>query len=94
MKRAALEKARTVRVWRKHLSDHLNSARGPLKPEDSVGCRCDNQVGRFRKGQRWRGCGRPRCLLCHYEKIMGIPKVNELKARAVFREQLDDIKGD
>lgn len=49
MRRAALERPRTLRVWRQHLAGH----------SDTDLCRCEFQPGRFRKGERVGGCGNP-----------------------------------
>jgi hypothetical protein len=46
MKRAHAERLHTVHVWRTYLSWH---GPGPLA------CRCEFQIGRFRKGQRIGG---------------------------------------
>jgi hypothetical protein len=81
MKRAALEKPRTVRAWRHHLAAHA----GPIL------CACEFEVGRFRKGQRIGGCRNPRCFLCHMAKLTQIPKVQEQRALAVFREGLVEV---
>lgn len=42
MRRAALERARTVRVWRKHLQF--------AGEEHAASCVCELQAGHFRKG--------------------------------------------
>jgi hypothetical protein len=81
MKRAALEKPRTIRTWRHHLAAHA----GPIL------CECESQVGRFRKGQRIGGCRNPRCFLCHMAKLARIPKVQERRALAVLREGLGEV---
>jgi hypothetical protein len=39
---------------------------------ESVTCACELQVGRFRK-KKALDCGKAKCFLCHYEKILGIP---------------------
>lgn len=71
MRRAALEKSRTLQIWRNHLATHT---------EDLL-CECEHQSGRFRKSQRIGGCGRPRCWLCHYDKLSGMPTLQEQRAR-------------
>ena len=63
MKRYHLELERTKRAHKLH----LRSAHSPDSPVD---CICEFQAGRFRK-QKALGCGRARCLLCHFEKIFG-----------------------
>ena len=80
MKRAAVEKVRTVRTWSRHFRTH----RLPIR------CECEFQVGRFRKAQRIGGCGKARCYLCHFEKLSGIPKVQELRGAATLREGLTE----
>jgi hypothetical protein len=65
MRRAALERPRTLRVWRRHLARHL--AFSPA----AILCVCEFQPGRFRKGERVGGCRRARCYLCHPGKLLG-----------------------
>lgn len=81
MKRAALEKSRTKRVWKAHLH---NNHRAELAA-GKVQCRCDLQANRFRKGQKQGGCGNARCFVCHSEKLLDVPKHRDLKQLA--REQ-------
>jgi hypothetical protein len=78
MKRAAVEKARTSNVWRRHYNHHLrqNAQSGGQRP---IACSCDLEVNRFRKGQKVFGCGRPRCYACHGEKLLGIPRHRDLR---------------
>jgi hypothetical protein len=82
MKRVAVEKARTVRTWRRHLASH---------PAPVI-CACEFQVGRFRKGQRVGGCGKPRCFLCHMAKLARIPKAQEQRALVTLREGLAEAR--
>ena len=51
------------------INDFVN--RGP-----EFDCVCEFQVGRLRK-QKALGCGKARCLLCHYDKILGIASVRD-----------------
>ena len=44
---------------------------------------------RFRK-QKAFGCGRPRCLLCRYEKVFGIPSVKDRIRKQRFLDSLND----
>jgi len=76
MRRAAIERFRTLRVWRQHLATH----------GAKVVCDCEFQAGRFRKSQRVGGCGRPRCWLCHFDKLAEIPTVRDLRSFASERE--------
>ena len=52
-----------------------------------TGCECDERVGPFRKF-RGMGCGRPKCQVCHYEKVHGIKAHRDRAADRRFREQL------
>ena len=79
MKRAAVEKVRTLHVWRAHLRTHRSEA---------VACVCETQIGRFRKGERIGGCGNPRCWLCHSQKLGGVPKLRQRRAMVTFEEGL------
>src|SRR3989442_3642090 len=78
MRRAAIEKSRTLRIWRGHLTTHGGK----------IACDCELQPGRFRKSQRIGGCGRPRCWLCHFDKLAGLPTVSDLRSFATEREGL------
>lgn len=86
MLRAAQEKSRAKRVQKMHL--YLNHRR-----EVVVKCICDVQVNRFRKGQRARGCGNPRCFLCHSDKLNKEPKLRDLKQLARERDD-EQVIGD
>jgi hypothetical protein len=83
MKRYHQELRRTVRVHRLH----LRQVHGwPAKP---IRCVCDLQAGRFRK-RKALGCGRSRCLVCHYEKILGIPSVKDRVRESQYIDSLAD----
>lgn len=82
MKRAAIERARTLATWKRHLSLHAPAERA---------CRCEQQPGRFRKGERAGGCGRPRCWLCHGDKLAGLPRPGLRRALAAEREGLREL---
>jgi hypothetical protein len=77
MKRAAQERIRTLNAWKRHLAQHARLG---------IGCACERQPGRFRKGERVGGCGRPRCWLCHGEKLAGIANVAQRRAMAAARD--------
>jgi hypothetical protein len=81
MRRAALERARTRRVWLQHLRTH----------DELVNCDCELQPGRFRKSQKVGGCGRPHCWLCHYSKLADIPTPQELRMLERYREGLAEV---
>lgn len=77
MRRAALERPRTLRVWRAH--DRLIHEGVP------TGCICEEQPGRFRKGQRVAGCS-PRCF-CKTDKLANVLKARDYRAALSYREQ-------
>ena len=76
MKRAALEKGRTLRTWKQHLAGHV---RVDLRV-------CEFQMGRFRKGQRVGGCSATRCYLCHGAKLLQEPTRQQRRGAARFHE--------
>lgn len=86
MKRAAIEKPRTYSAWRQHRNRHLLD--NPGKP---IACRCDEQVGRFRKGQKRFGCGKPRCYACHGAKLLGHPTAGDLRRGHKSRYELEEL---
>jgi hypothetical protein len=78
MKRAALERPRSVRVWRDHaeISGGIGHSYRELHP------------GHFRKGLRVGGCCSTACWLCHASKLGGFPTMQESRHLLSFREQL------
>ncbi|HIL98959.1 MAG TPA: hypothetical protein EYG51_24105 [Pseudomonadales bacterium] len=99
MLRAALEHDRTFKEWRRHHLDHiltiedlgaLNSDWRPGVPAALlVSCVCDQQVGRFRKGQRARTQGGQR--VC--PRSMGDRTRQEQRSDLDFREWLQGELG-
>lgn len=81
MRRWHQDLAITYRQWQMH-SDFVHEGR-------PAGCPCDKQPGRFRK-RRALGCGRPRCQLCHFEKIHDIKSHQQRLADLRFLEQLQN----
>lgn len=81
MRRAALEKARTLRTWREHLATHRDE---PL-------CACELRPGRFRKSQRVAGCGRARCWLCHFDKLARVSTLQERRAAANYDDGMAEV---
>ena len=77
MKSAAQERTRTLQVWRRHLSFHEN---------ETVLCSCELQPGRFRKGRRIWGCEKSRCYLCHGEKLLQQPTLQQRRANRALQE--------
>ena len=76
MYRASIERERAFRIWKAHNRIIHNG-------EKDTGCACDQQPNRFRKGQKQGGCGRPRCYLCHGDKLLG----NLTKAHRVANQR-------
>ena len=70
--------------------EHLSLVHG--WPEHTVDCDCDRQLGRFRK-HRALGCGRPRCYLCHGDKLLGRPRRGERAAALKMNEGLEALNG-
>jgi hypothetical protein len=95
MKRASEEQARTLRVWREHRDEHVMHATDGcgipgVRPEDLVTCVCDNQAGRFRKGQRAHGGCSGFC--CKSFKFLKITKKYQRQADISCEEQLDECR--
>jgi hypothetical protein len=86
MKRAAIERKRAVKVWKKHFEQHVrqNVQSGGQRP---IMCPCDLQVNRFRKGQKMFGCGRPRCYVCHGDKLLGNTKHSVKKRELIGSDE-------
>ena len=78
MKRAALDRPRAVRTWRRHLE--LASTLAPLNYQ--------LRPGHLRKGLRIGGCGNSTCRLCHAGKIDGYPTLQESRHNLTYCEQL------
>jgi len=58
---------------------------------------CELQAGRFRK-KTALDCGKAKCVLCHNEKIFGIPshreRLRELRADEAVEDYLQSCPGD
>ncbi len=78
MQRAAVERERTLHVWRAH--NRL------LHAGVDTGCVCDKQPGRFRKGQKVAGCGKSRCWLCKSDKLAKRPRVRDYRQAIWYNE--------
>ncbi len=83
MKRYQQDLVRTKRVHQAH----LRLTHG--WPRKAVDCVCELQAGRFRK-RKALGCRRSRCLVCHYEKVLGIASVKDRVREYRFKESLRD----
>ena len=86
MKRYHQELERTRRTHRRHLREVHQW------PKKTVDCVCDLQAGRFRK-QKAFGCGRPRCLRCHYDKLLNIASVEDRIRDQKAADSLQDYLG-
>jgi len=84
MRRAAFERARTLRIWKLHLQ---LSHPGPEPP----GCICEFQPGRFRKSERVGGCGKVRCWLCKRAKLLHTPMRRERISNISYDEWLLEL---
>lgn len=58
-------------------------------PKEPVDCKCEQQAGRFRK-KRALDCGKAACLLCHYEKILGIASYQDRVMRLRAKDSVAD----
>ena len=80
----------TKRVHRTHLREVHNW------PKKAVDCECELQAGRFRK-KKALGCGKSRCLLCHYDKLMKVASVKvhirEQRYEDSLKDYFDSIAG-
>ena len=83
MKRCHQELERTKRIYQLHLRGMRGSQVSP------VNCICEFQTGRFRKRKAF-GCGKSRCLLCHYEKIFSIASVKDKIQEQQYLDSLSD----
>jgi hypothetical protein len=83
VKRAAIERAATLRRWRYHIQIVHGGQPGP--------CPCEQQPNRFRKSERRGGCGRPRCHLCKAPKLLGAATRAEQKSDFALREWLAEL---
>lgn len=97
MRRWHLDKKIALREWRKHRRKHVDQNKRSIVARVGIGmspdvveCRCDDQVGRFRKIDAF-DCGRPRCGLCHYDKYYARESANRRQAAAdlSFWEQMN-----
>jgi hypothetical protein len=87
------------REWRKHRRMHVAmnvAARQGSGPQQKppgfdpfvVDCRCDDQVGRFRKIDAW-DCGKTQCVICHGAKFPKRELTRQEQAAAItLREEL------
>lgn len=81
MRRANHERLQTIRIWRNHLAWH---------GQESINCKCEYDVGRFRKSQRIGGCGQSKCYLCHCDKLMKRPKLQRLRSDISYNEWIQE----
>ena len=72
MRRAALERPRTLRVWRAH--NRL------IHEGDATDCVCAEQPGLFRKGARIAGCSKPGCWICKRPRFKTEPTPQATRA--------------
>lgn len=96
MKRWHEEQHIAKREWKKHRTFHVEMNKGSnnrigLDPQ-LVDCRCDEQVGRFRKKDA-HDCGNTRCGICHSDKYPKRSKhEHEIISEIDFEEQVKEMK--
>jgi hypothetical protein len=83
MRRAALERPRTIRIWKAHLRFTHQGDPGT--------CSCDVQPGRFRKTQRIGGCLKPRCGLCKRHKLNDLATRQQYLADIAWNEAAAEL---
>ena len=74
MRRAALERPLAERAHRRWAA--MNKAGNSCVPV--------NKFRKFKPG----ACGRPQCHVCHSDKLLGIPTIQEMRASA----ELEDFR--
>jgi len=90
MKRYHDEKHIALRNWKDHImSAHgdYNITRGKIPP--GLDCKCDVQIGRFRK-MDGIDCGKTRCYTCHSLKLCGDKTQQEKIFDLKFSEGLNE----
>jgi hypothetical protein len=83
VKRYHQDLERIKRAHRTHLREVHNW------PKKAIDCQCELQAGRFRK-KKALGCGRSRCLVCHYDKLTGIKSANDWIREQQFEDSMED----
>lgn len=80
MKRYHEDKLQTCARWQLHLRRTHN---WPFEP---ITCICELQAGRFRK-RHALGCNKRKCLVCKYDKLMGVLRKRDLIERERLRDE-------
>ena len=83
MRRWHSERNLMVRRWRQELAWHSDSYAWIAPPSlaPAIDCHCARGIGTMRK-RTPLGCNRPRCQLCHYEKLFP-PDRGSIRRRAI-----------
>ncbi len=94
MQRWHREKHITLREWKRHRRSHVkwNEGRNQVGISSLViECKCDEQIGRFRKHHA-SDCGNPKCLLCHSYKFPKRQRTQkEIQSELEMKEQLREL---
>ena len=84
----------TLREFKKHRKSHVEFNKGRNRVGVSafvVDCKCDDQIGRFRKKDAW-DCGNPHCLICHSYKFPKRQRTQkEILSDLKMKEQLKEL---
>lgn len=83
MKRYHQELERTRQTFQRHVQ-YVFGRRPALIGSKKL------QPGHFRK-RKAIGCGKSRCLLCHFDKIFQVPTKNDRIQELKFRDSLEDL---
>jgi len=88
MYRAAIERARALKIWKAH-NQFIHDGK-------KTDCVCDEQPNRFRKTDRIAGrCGNMHCWMCYGigdEKRMGILTHRQKREDLRYQEQILDLE--
>lgn len=83
MRRWHAERELMLRRWRQEIADHEDypyCALAPIPPSQcDMKCHCYLGPGFMRKNRPY-GCGRARCMLCHYDKLCVPRRAQEKRA--------------
>ncbi len=94
MQRWHREKHISLREFKKHRKAHVESNKDRNRVSVSafvVECKCDDQIGRFRKKDSG-DCGNPKCLLCHGDKFPRRKRTQqEILSEVIMKEQLMEL---
>lgn len=82
------------RGFRRKQRERVIKNRVKLKKETDLVHKHDDQPGRYAKRHPY-DCGKPGCLSCHNEKVLGLKKIEDEVIEDSYREQIrEEFEGD